>query len=110
MKRTSRRKARKPQPDALPSEESRRAAGKCLAAIGAKSIEELFETIPEKIPAARCVENCLGPLSEAEVIDLFQTTRGRKFALATQAFWGSRRLPAFAFGDYRYDFAARGNF
>jgi glycine dehydrogenase subunit 1 len=42
-----------------------------LAAIGAKSIEELFETIPEKY-RLRDALKLPGPFSEAEVIDYFK--------------------------------------
>jgi glycine dehydrogenase subunit 1 len=42
-----------------------------LAAIGAKSIDELFSSIPERYRLKRAL-NLPGPLSETEVIDYFQ--------------------------------------
>ena len=57
-----------------------------LAAIGVKSIEELFSTIPEAYRLKKPL-NLPGPLSEAEVIDYFQERGGGKFRGVHAAFW-----------------------
>jgi len=72
--------------------------------------EELSKRFPEKIPAARCVGNCPGRCPKPEVIDYFSNNAREKIRLATQAFWAQVGLPAFAFGDYRYDILLRGEF
>jgi glycine cleavage system P protein (glycine dehydrogenase) subunit 1 len=58
-----------------------------LAAIGAKSIEELFETIPEKY-RLRDALKLPGPFSEAEVIDYFKQRAGEN-SLGYTSFLGA---------------------
>jgi len=58
-----------------------------LAAIGAKSIEELFETIPEKYRLREALK-LPGPFSEAEVIDYFKQ-RARENSLGYTSFLGA---------------------
>ena len=58
-----------------------------LAAIGAKSIEELFESIPEKY-RLRDALKLPGPLSEAEVIDYFKQRAGEN-SLGYTSFLGA---------------------
>jgi len=58
-----------------------------LAAIGAKSIEELFETIPEKYRLHDALK-LPGPLSEAEVIDYFKQRAGEN-SLGYTSFLGA---------------------
>ncbi len=58
-----------------------------LAAIGAKSIEELFETIPEKYRLHGALK-LPGPLSEAEVIDYFKQ-RAEENSLGYTSFLGA---------------------
>jgi glycine dehydrogenase subunit 1 len=58
-----------------------------LAAIGAKSIEELFETIPEKY-RLRDALKLPGPFSEAEIIDYFKQ-RAAENSLGYTSFLGA---------------------
>src|SRR6202158_3940544 len=58
-----------------------------LAAIGAKSIEELFETIPEKY-RLRDALKLPGPFSEAEIIDYFKQ-RAAENSLGYASFLGA---------------------
>src|SRR6201993_3335404 len=58
-----------------------------LAAIGAKSIDDLFETIPEKY-RLRDALKLPGPLSEAEVIDYFKQRAGEN-SLGYTSFLGA---------------------
>jgi len=58
-----------------------------LAAIGAKSIEELFETIPEKYRLREALK-LPGPFSEAEVIDYFKQRAGEN-SLGYTSFLGA---------------------
>jgi glycine dehydrogenase subunit 1 len=58
-----------------------------LAAIGAKSIEELFESIPEKY-RLRDALKLPGPFSEAEVIDYFKQRAGEN-SLGYTSFLGA---------------------
>ena len=58
-----------------------------LAAIGAKSIDELFESIPEKY-RLRDALKLPGPLSEAEVIDYFKQRAGEN-SLGYTSFLGA---------------------
>src|SRR5258707_2619040 len=58
-----------------------------LAAIGAKSIEELFETIPEKYRLREPL-NLPGPFSEAEVIQYFKE-RANENSLGYTSFLGA---------------------
>ena len=58
-----------------------------LAAIGAKSIEELFESIPDKF-RLRDALNLPGPLSESEVIQYFKDRAGEN-SLGYSSFLGA---------------------
>jgi glycine cleavage system P protein (glycine dehydrogenase) subunit 1 len=58
-----------------------------LAAIGAKSIEELFECIPERFRLRQTLK-LPGPLSEAEVISYFKD-RARENSLGYSSFLGA---------------------
>src|SRR5713101_2513444 len=58
-----------------------------LAAIGAKSIDELFETIPEKYRLREALK-LPGPFSEAEVIDYFKQ-RAAENSLGYTSFLGA---------------------
>src|SRR5438309_8041030 len=58
-----------------------------LAAIGAKSIDELFETIPEKYRLCDALK-LPGPFSEAEVIDYFKQ-RAQENSLGYTSFLGA---------------------
>ncbi len=58
-----------------------------LAAIGAKSIEELFETIPEKYRLREALK-LPGPFSETEVIDYFKQRAGEN-SLGYTSFLGA---------------------
>jgi len=66
-----------------------------LAAIGAKSIEELFSSIPERFRLRKAL-NIPGPYSEAEVIQYFQGPRRGKFERVHEL-PRSGRLQSFAF-------------
>jgi glycine dehydrogenase subunit 1 len=58
-----------------------------LAAVGAKSIDELFSTIPERYRLRKPL-NLPGPLSEAEVIDYFKA-RAAENAVGYTSFLGA---------------------
>ena len=75
-----------------------------LAAIGAKSIDKLFESIPEKYRLRQAL-NLPGPLSETEVIQYFRD-RGREFARVHE-FFRCWRLSTFALRGHGHDFVAR---
>ncbi len=76
-----------------------------LAAIGVKSVEELFSTIPEAYRLKKPL-NLPGPLSEPEVIEYFQA-RAAENSVGYTSFLGAGVYNHLRFGHYRYDPAAR---
>ena len=76
-----------------------------LAVVGARSIDELFRSIPEQYRLKKAL-NLPGPFSEAEIIQYFKERAGENSLGYTQ-FSGCGCLQPSALGYYRHDYSAR---